>query len=149
MNIKKTSIITASVMAAIMLVSGISFCEEPPWACGPEMQGSSMMPMLPRTGPHEQGVPLGLMLLNDYIRINVISELTGLTQENVRQLLISSPPPAILDAYGVSLEAFKTAMDKQAAKLVGQAVSSGVITKKQEEELHKKLNRKPKNPREE
>ncbi len=149
MNIKKPSIITAAVMAAIMLVSGTSFCEEPPSLSGPQMQGPSMMPMPPGTGPHEQGVPLGIMLLNDYIRINVLSELTGLTRENVKQLLISSPHPAILDAYGISLEAFKTAMDKQAARLVGQAVSSGMITKKQEEELHKKLSRKPQKPREE
>lgn len=149
MNIKKGSIITVSVIAAIMLVSGISFCEEPPSFCGPQIQGPSMMPMPPRTGPHEPPVPLGIKILNDYIQINVISELTGLTQENVKQLLISSPPPAILDAYGISLEAFKAAMDKQAAKLVGGAVSLGVITKKQEEELHKKLNRKSQKSREE
>jgi len=149
MNIRKTSMIATSVMAAVLLASGISFCEEPPLALNPQGQGPCTMSMPPKAGPHEPPVPLSMKLLNDCIRINVISELTGLTQENVKQLLIGSPPHAVLDAYGVSMEAFRTAMDKQAAKLVGQAASSGVITKKQEEELHKKLAGKHLKPREE
>jgi len=62
---------------------------------------------------HEPPLPLGLKLITDSMQINVIAELTRLTQENIRQLLILSPPPAILEAYSVSPETFRTAMDKQ------------------------------------
>ncbi|MEN6474549.1 MAG: hypothetical protein ABFD81_11095 [Syntrophaceae bacterium] len=69
--------------------------------------------------------------------IDVLSELTGLTQENVKQLLIASPPPAILEAYGIPFESFRSAMDKQALKLIRQAQVSGMITKKQENEIQR------------
>jgi hypothetical protein len=89
----------------------------------------------------------GLKLLIDSIQINVISGLTGLTQENVRQLLISSPPPAILDAYSVSNEAFRQEMDKAALKMISQAVSVGTISKSQAEEINKKLSNRDSKPR--
>jgi hypothetical protein len=84
-----------------------------------------------------------MRLLLMYQQINVLSELTGLTQENVRQLLISSGPPAILEAYGVPLDAFMTAIDKQSVKLVKQAAVSGIITKKQEEDILKRMTQRP------
>jgi hypothetical protein len=78
-----------------------------------------------------------------YEQVNVLSELTGLTQENVRQLLISSGPPAILDAYNIPFDTFISAMDKQTAKLVKQAAVAGITTKKQEEDILKRMAQKP------
>jgi hypothetical protein len=67
----------------------------------------------------------------------------------VKQLLINCPAPAVLDAYVVSPEAFSAAYEKQASKLIGQAVSSGLITKKQEEELQMRMSKKHQKPSEE
>jgi len=79
------------------------------------------------------------MLLLRCLEIDVLSELTGLTQENVKQLLIASPPPAILEAYGIPFETYTSAVDKQALKLVRQAQIAGLITKKQEDEIQKRM----------
>jgi hypothetical protein len=83
--------------------------------------------------------PVAINLLLKYQEINVLSELTGLTQENVKQLLISSPPPAILEAYGIPFENFRSAMDKQNMKLIKQAQIAGTISKQQEDEIRKRM----------
>jgi len=79
------------------------------------------------------------MLLLRYQEINVLSELTGVPKETVMQLLISSGPPAILEAYGIPFESFRSAMDKQTLKLVRQAQIAGMITKNQEDEIRRRM----------
>lgn len=112
--------------------------------CGPPMQiMDASLQMQHPPGPQHPPLPPGLMLLMRCQEINVISGLTGLTQENVRQLLISSPAPSILEAYGITPDAFFDAMDKQTTKLVKQASVSGIISKKQEEEILKKMAQRP------
>jgi hypothetical protein len=139
---KRTSMIMATILTVSILFSGMAFGAELP--TGPSQEpGSSLAPPPPHCGPHEPPMPPGMSLLLLYQQINVISELTGLTQENVRQLLISSGPPAILDAYGVTFDTFITAMDKQSVKLVKQAAVSGIITKKQEEDILKRMTQRP------
>ena len=139
--VKRTSVIMATILTAGILFSGLAFGADLPGGPSHE-QGPSMAPLL-HSGPHEPPMPAGMRFLLMYQQINVISELTGLTQENVRQLLISSNPPAILEAYGVPLDAFMTAMDKQTVKLVKQAAVSGIITTKQEEGILKRMTQKP------
>jgi hypothetical protein len=138
---KKISIIVSVILAIGIIFSGIAFAFEPQ-AGPPTAQGPCMTAPFPH-GPHEPPLLPGMKLILNYLQINVLAELTGLTQENVRQLLISSPPPAILDAYDVPIEAFISAMDKQTAKLVNQAAVGGVISKKQAEDILKKMTRKP------
>jgi hypothetical protein len=139
---KKTSVIMAAILVASILFSGMAFGLEPPE--GP------MKALEPRhqLGPQEPPMPYGMLLLVKCLETNVLGELTGLTQENVRQLLISSPPPAILDAYGVPVETFIAAMDKQTTKLINQAAAGGVINKKQAEDILKRMARKPAIPHE-
>jgi hypothetical protein len=139
---KRTSVIMATILTVSILFSGLAFGAELPG--GPSQDPRpSMAPSPPHCGPHEPPLPPGMRLLLMYQQINVLSELTGLTQENVRQLLISSGPPAILEAYGVPLDAFMTAIDKQSVKLVKQAAVSGIITKKQEEDILKRMTQRP------
>jgi hypothetical protein len=112
---KRTSKIMATILTLSILFSGLALGAQLP--SGPSKEpGPSMAPPPPHCGPHEPPMPGGMRLLLMCQQINVLSELTGLTQENVRQLLISSRPPAILDAYGVPFDAFITAMDKQVRK---------------------------------
>jgi len=139
---KRTSVIMATILTVSILFSVLVFGSELP-AEPPQEPGSPMMHPPQHCGPHEPPMPPGMRLLLMYQQINVLSELTGLTQENVRQLLISSGPPAILDAYGVPLDVFIAAMDKHSVKLVKQAVVSGIITKKQEEDILKRLTQRP------
>jgi hypothetical protein len=139
---KRTSMIMATILTVSIVFSGMAFGAELP--AGPSQEtGSSMAPPPPHCGPHEPPMPGGMRLLLMCQQINVISELTGLTQENVRQLLISSGPPAILEAYGVPFDSFINAMDKQSVKLVKQAAVSGIIAKKQEEDILKRMTQKP------
>jgi hypothetical protein len=142
---KRTSMIMATILTVSILFSGMAFGVELPTGSSQE-PGPPIAPLPPHCGPHEPPMPPGMRLLIMYQQINVISELTGLTQENVRQLLISSGPPVILEAYGVPLDAFITAMDKQSAKLVKQAAVSGIITKKQEEDILKRMTQRPARP---
>ena len=133
-----------TVLTIGILLSGVAYGLGQPQG-PPQPEGSSMSPS-PHQGPHESFLPCGLVFLARCQEINVIAELTGLTQENVKQLLISSPPHAILDAYGVSFENYAQAMDKQTIKLVKQASAAGIITKKQEEEILKRMTQKPFRP---
>ncbi|MGD0820208.1 MAG: hypothetical protein ABSA71_05635 [Desulfomonilia bacterium] len=128
-----------TILTIGILLSGMAYALGQPQ--GPPPEGSSMSPF-PHQGPHESFLPCGLVFLARCQEINVIAELTGLTQENVKQLLISSPPAAILDAYGVPFETYVQAMDKQTTKLVKQASAAGIITKKQEEEILKRMTQK-------
>jgi hypothetical protein len=139
--VKRTSVIMATILTVSILFSTLALCADLPGGPLPE-PGPSMAPP-PHCGPHEPPLPPGMRLLLMYQQIDVISDLTGLPQENVRQLLISSGPHAILEAYGVPLDAFITAMDKQTVKLVKQAAVAGVITKKQEEDILKRMTQKP------
>jgi hypothetical protein len=136
---KRTSMIMATILTVSILFSGMAFGAELPTGPSQEPGPSMAPPPPPHCGPHEPPMPGSMRLLLMCQQINVISELTGLTHENVRQLLISSGPPAILDAYGVPLDDFITAMDKQSVKLVKQAAVSGIITKKQEEDILKRM----------
>jgi hypothetical protein len=141
---KKHVIVLAIILAGGLVFSIAAFGFEPP-AVQPQMPGAFMAPpsnngkMAPPFNP-------GIKLISDYMQMNVLAELTGLSQENIKQLLISSPPKAILDAYAISPDAFESAMDKQTAKLASQAAVAGVITKKQADEIQKKLSMKPKGP---
>jgi len=94
----------------------------------------------------EGPLPIAIVMLVRCQEIDVLSELTGLATENVRQLLISSPSPAILESYGVPFDAFRSAMDKQSLKLVRQAQLAGMITKKQEDEIQRRVATKPDRP---
>ncbi len=124
----------ATILTVSVLFLSLAFGAELPGGPSQEPGPSIALPP-PHCGPHEPPMPPGMRLLLMYQQIDVLSELTGLTQENVRQLLISSGPPAILEAYGVPLDALITAMDKQSEKLVKQAAVAGIITKKQEEDI--------------
>jgi len=141
---KKPLIIIAMVLAGSIIFSIAAFGFDP-HAGPPQMSAANMAPpsncgkMIPPVNP-------GIKLISDYMQMNVLAELTGLSQENVRQLLISSPPQAILEAYGVSPEAFGSEMDKETSKLVSQAAASGLITRKQADEIQKKMSRKPEGP---
>jgi hypothetical protein len=139
---KRTNMIIATIITASILFSGLAFGAELPGG-PPQEPVSFMAPPPPPCGQHELPMTGGMRFLLMCQEINVLSELTGLTQENVRQLLISSAPPAILDAYGIPIDAFISAMDKQCAKLVKQAAVAGIITKKQEEDVLKRMTRKP------
>ena len=97
----------------------------------------------PQRIPHDPPMLSGMKLLLKCQETNVLAKLTGLSRENIRQLLISSPPPAILDAYGIPFDAFTTAMDTETRKLVKQSALVGIITKKQEEEILKRMTDKP------
>ncbi|HEY9162038.1 MAG TPA: hypothetical protein VIS94_13255 [Desulfomonilia bacterium] len=140
---KKHHISFIMVLAYCVFLSAAAFGFDQPGG-PPRMSDSFMAP------PSHVGIPSsvnpGIKLLNEAIQTNVLAELTGLSQENIRQMLISSPPQAILNSYGVAPEAFGTAMDKQTAKLVTQAAAAGVITKKQADDIQKKLNMKPSGP---
>jgi len=137
---KKHHLSFTMVLACCVFLSAAAFGFDQPG--GPSRMSDSFMAPPPHVGIPSSVNP-GIKLLNEAIQTNVLAELTGLSQENIRQMLISSPPQAILNSYGVAPEAFGTAMDKQTAKLVTQAAAAGVITKKQADDIQKKLNRKP------
>lgn len=141
---KKPFVVLAMVLAGCIIISLTAFGLEQPGGA-PQMSGSFMNPPL-RDGMMAPSANPGIKLLNDSMQINVLAELTGLSQENVRQLLISSPPQAILDSYGVAPEAFGAAMEKQTARLITQAAAAGVITKKQADDIQKRLDKKPSGP---
>jgi hypothetical protein len=141
---KRPIIILAMILTGCIMFSITAFGFDPPAGPSPVSSANMAPPlnnikMVPPVNP-------GVKLISDYMQMNVLAELTGLSQENVKQLLISSPPQAILDAYGVLPEEFGLAMDKETAKLVSQAATSGVISKKQADEIQKKMNRKPAGP---
>jgi hypothetical protein len=75
----------------------------------------------------------------NYIQVNVLSELTGFTQENVRMMLVCAPMPAILDQDGIDPKDFHAAMDKQIGTLVNHAAAGNVISKKQAEDIRKRM----------
>jgi hypothetical protein len=141
---KKPVIVLAMVLAGSIIFSIAAFGFDPP-AGPPQMSAANMAPPS-NSGKMISPVNPGIKLISDYMQMNVLADLTGLSQENIKQLLISSPPQAILDAYGVLPEAFGSAMDKETAKLVVQAAAAGVITKKQADEIQKKMSRKPSGP---
>ena len=141
---KRFFVTTATILTIGIILSGMAYAFGQPQG-PPQQEGSSMSPF-PHQGPHESPLSCGLVFLARCQETNVIAELTGLSQENVKQLLISSPPAAILDAYGVPFESFAQAMDKQTAKLVKEASATGMITKKQEEEILKRMSQKPGKP---
>ena len=135
---QRTPVLMATILAFQLLISGSAFGVEAPAGTGP----APAMPMACQAPQRQAPVgtmPVAIMLLLRYQEIDVLSELTGLTQENVKQLLIASGPPAVLEAYGISFEAFRSAMDKQSLKLIRQAQIAGMITKKQEDEIQKKM----------
>jgi hypothetical protein len=141
---KRSVIILAMILAGSIIFSITAFGFDQP-AGAPPMSAVNM------AFPHADGkmvppVNPGVKLISDYMQMNVLAGLTGLSQENIKQLLISSPPQAILEAYGVSPEEFGSAMDKETAKLVSQAAAAGVITRKQADEIQKKMSRKPSGP---
>lgn len=140
---KRSLKIMSIVVALGMLVAGIAFGFEPPCGARPEgPQGPS-----PYAQPH-RGAPLppAFHLLAKWVEINTVAELTGLPQENVRQLLISAPAMAVLEEYGVDPERYQDAMDKQSAALVRQAATAGIITKKQADDILKAMQQKPSGP---
>ena len=141
---KKPVIVLAMVLAGSIIFSIAAFGFDPP-AGPPQISAANMAPPS-NNGKMAPPINPGIKLISDYMQLNVLAELTGLSQENVKQLLIGSPPQAILEAYGISPEAFGSAMDKETAKLVGQAAAAGVITKKQADEIQKKMSRKPAGP---
>lgn len=133
---RRTPVLMAAVLVIGLLIVGPAFGIESPAPSGP----TSAVPMICQGGGRhapEGPMPVAIMMLIRCQEIDVLSELTGLTQENVKQLLIASPPPAILEAYGIPFESFRSAMDKQALKLIRQAQVSGMITKKQENEIQR------------
>jgi hypothetical protein len=139
--LKRTTVIMAIIITAGIIFSGLVFGVE--LQSGPPQEsGSSIAPPHHR-GSQEPSMPYGMKLLLNTQEINVLAELTGLTQENVRQLLISSGPPAIMEAYGVPPDAFMTAMDKQSARLIKQAAVAGIITNNQEEDIIKRITQRP------
>jgi hypothetical protein len=97
----------------------------------------------PQFGPgqHDLPLPYGVKLLLDYQQINILAELTGLPQENIRQMTVCAPVPVILEKYGVDPEAFRSAMDRQTVKLVNQAAAVNIISKKQAEDILKRMSR--------
>jgi len=141
---KRTSRAVFIIIALGFILSSQAFGFEP--QTGPGLRGMCMNMPPAMNALHTPMVPPGVKLLTDCIQINVISSLTGLTQENVRQLLISSPPQAILDAYSIPNEAFRQEMDKAALKIVSQALASGMISKSQSEDINKKLSSKDLQP---
>lgn len=141
---KRLVIVLAMILTGGIVFSSAVFGFEPPTG-PPQMPGAFMAPP-PFSGKIQPPVNQSIKLIYDNMQINVLSELTGLSQENIKQLLISSPPQAIIDAYGVLPEAFGSAMDKQTTKLINQAAVAGVITKKQADEIQKKLSMKPTGP---
>lgn len=140
---KRLCKIMTIVLAVGFLTVGIANGIEPP--CGPQPgtpEGPAISP-----GPHANApLPQALHLLGKYLEINTLAELTGLPQENVRQLLISAPAPAIMAEYGVDPARFREAMDKQSLALVQQAASTGAITKKQADDILKAMRQRPSGP---
>jgi hypothetical protein len=112
---KKQIIVLAIILAGSIIFSIAAFGSDPP-AGPPQTPGAFMAPP-PFNGKMQPPVNPGIKLIHDSMQINVIAGLTGLPQENIKQLLISSPPNAILDAYGVSPEAFVTSMEKRQSNL--------------------------------
>jgi hypothetical protein len=139
--IKRSSITVATILTIGILFSGVAFGVEPPDGHMPSP--GPCMASLPPHGPHEQPVPAGMKLILNYMEINVLAELTGLSQENIRMMLVCAPVPAILDQYGVDPKTFHASMDKQTVKLVRQAAAAGVIDKKQADEILKRMSQKP------
>ena len=135
---RKTSVLMATVLMTGLLVSGQAFGTGTSAGPGPA-PAMAMTCQVPQRPAPVRPMPVGIMLLLRCLEIDVLSELTGLTQENVKQLLIASPPPAILEAYGIPFETYTSAVDKQALKLVRQAQIAGLITKKQEDEIQKRM----------
>lgn len=138
----KRSLILVVIMLMLMPLLGMAFGEE--HQTGPVSEQSSSQ-HFSRVHPAPPAAP-ALRFLMDCMTTNVVAELTGLPQETVKMLLISSPPAVILDAYGVPFEDFTAAMAKQELKLVNQAVSGGLVSKKQGEDIQKRMNRKPPRP---
>jgi len=132
---KRIMIAISFVLAAGIILPGTASAMDQP-AGPPPVQGACL-----NAGPmHQPPAPaLGMMLLMNYIQVNVLSELTGLTQENVRMMLTCAPVLAILDQYGVDPRDFSAAMDKQVGKLVNQAAAGNVISKKQAEDIQKRM----------
>jgi hypothetical protein len=130
-------------MIVLILAAGI-FLSETAWAIDlpegpPPDQGSCMA----APSMHQPPPPApGLMLLMNHIHVNVLAQLTGLTQENVRMMLVCAPPQAILDQYDVDPKDFFAAMDKQIGKLVSEAAAGNVISKKQAEDIQKRMTAK-------
>lgn len=132
---KKNPLIVYMIIAAGILAPGTASAIDLP-AGPPPGQGSCLAAPPVHQPPHPAP---GMMLLMNYIQINVLAELTGLSRENVRMMLVCAPVPAILDQYGIDPKEFHAAMDKQAAKLVSQAAAGNVISKKQAEDILKRM----------
>lgn len=141
---KKPLIVLAIVLAWSIVFSIAAFGFDP--AAGPPQMSAASMTTPSNRGKMAPPVNPGIKLISDYMQMDVLADITGLSQENVKQLLISSPPQDILEAYGVSPEEFGLAMDKETAKLVNQAAAAGLITRKQADEIQKKMSRKPAGP---
>jgi hypothetical protein len=133
-SMKRTVIAVSFILASGIILSGTACAADQP-AGPPPAQGACMtaQPM------HRPAPAPGMMLLMNYIQANVLAELTGLPQENVRMMLVCAPVPAILDQYGIDPGDFFAAMDKQMGRLVSQAAAGNVITKKQAEDIRKKM----------
>lgn len=135
--------IMSIVLALGILAAGMAYGFEPPCSLqsgGP--QGPALSP------PPQMGAPQPPVLhhLMKCIEINTVAELTGLPQENVRQLLISAPAAAVLGEYGVDPDHYRDAMDKQNSALVRQAAAAGIITKKQADDILNAMRQKPAGP---
>jgi len=130
---KRTMIVISFILAAEIILPGAAQAIDQ-HAGPPPVQGACLT-----AGPMHQPPAPGMMLLMNYIQDNVLSELTGLPQENVRMMLACAPVPAILAQYGVDPGDFFVAMDKQVGKLVTQAASVSIISRKQAEDIQKRM----------
>ena len=120
-----------SIIVAVF-VSGTARAVDQP-SGPPPVQGACM------TVSGHQPPPNGMMLLMNCIEVNVLAELTGQPRENVRMMLVCAPVPAVLNQYGIDPKDFFAAMDRQTGKLVTQAASGSIISRKQAEDIQKRM----------
>jgi hypothetical protein len=85
----------------------------------------------------------GPMLLGRYVHQNicakVLAEMTGKPVELLRTELDGRRVPFVLEKFGVDRQAFRTAMKKEMALQVRQAVKDGRITQPQADRILKKM----------
>lgn len=85
---RRTFVSMVTFMMIGVFIAASAFGAESPATAGPAMSCQGRMRHAPE-GP----MPIAIMMLVRCQEIDVLSELSGLTKENVRQLLISSQPP--------------------------------------------------------
>ncbi|QTA86066.1 hypothetical protein [Desulfonema magnum] len=141
-----------SVLVVIgMAISGMAFADEatitdqqqkvrPPRPFHNEDTTGNQQGFQPLRRPHKDnaGKLLG-RYLHDNMLAEAISEMTGEAIETVMEKLKEQHPRALLEAYEIDPETFRSVMDGKTITLAEKAAGCGIITEEQAAEIVEKI----------